>query len=1223
MDFDGGSIQNELARHVEFLSKILWAELIPRRISLRRLTIRLVVGDCKIGIYDIAFKPDGSQLLVAADNRVLVYDPNDGTLVTSLKGHKDLVYAVAFSSTGDRFASGSLDKTVIVWSDQHEGLLKYTHSDAVQCLAFSPVSMTLLSCSMSDFGIWGQNEKNVSKQKVNSRCTCCAWSNDGQYYAIGMWDGSVSVRAITSGSTAEEVGHIERPGSEPVWSLSFALPKAAHSPEMLAVVDWNQSVGFYTFDDGGRPTHRTDKTLNYDPTVIEYFNNGQFLLMGGSNKQLTIHTRDGNELGVMAQADSWIWAAKSRPNQATNNVTVAIACVDGTLACYQLMFSTVHSLHKDIYAYRDMLTDVVVQHLGRQRSIRIRCNNLVRKVAVYHNRLAIQLADKILIYRQASGEKEGEQVEYKLMDRINQNLECSLLVVTAHHVILCQDRRLQCLDHKGQKQREWSTETMIRYIKVVGGPPGREAILLGLRNGVVNKIFVDNPFPVEVIRLKSAIRCLDVSLSKRKLATVDENNVCMIFDTITKDLISQEPNVSSVAFNLENEELICFSGQSNLSVKARSFVPYQQHIDGFVVGFTGRRFHCLHAYSMSTNELPLTSQLLQYLDIKAYKLIESRECLRVFDFSDAYELASLGVTEKDWKLLGLEALENMEFQVAKKSFYRIKDCRSLLLINEVEDMKACGKSKEVIRAYIYAYSKRFREASHLLQEAGAEQNALEMFSDLRMFDQAQEFLAEASEETQKSLLRRKAEWAHNANDLELAAEMLMASGDYDKAIKIIINNDWIEKVLQLANRLDRSDSNLIREIGAYLAEKGEFTVAANLYTQIGDVRSIAMMHANAEHWEDAFAIVERHQTLAPDVYLPYARWLSEKDMFDEAQIAYGKAGYDNEAFDVLQQLAEKAVLESRFMDASYYFRIMARTYLAKVYASESEKSIKKRINEAIEKADVYYVYDAIFRYVMEPFTEKAIDVLFNMSRFLALKPRIDGVSQVNVLFTLSKLSKSSNNFKTTREALTRLRKYRVPAKFQSVVDISSLEIRAKPYSDVDEFLPVCYSCGTTNPILGGHTCVHCNADFIYSFLSFDVLPIIEFALVDGLTDEEAEGLIKAEPPMSSEPLTASLLLSQHRNRDKQGMLLLDGETLLSLESGHVFVCRPVDWLSTRYYLKVITEIAVVKCDECCRFFNADDFQMAVLQNGTCPVCRTKIQLYDAQREVYDDEGFND
>jgi intraflagellar transport protein 122 len=76
------------------------------------------------------------------------------------------VYCVAYSHNGKRFASGGADNTVIIWTSKAEGILKYTHNDSIQCMAYNPLTQQLASATSSDVGLWSPEQKSVAKHKV-------------------------------------------------------------------------------------------------------------------------------------------------------------------------------------------------------------------------------------------------------------------------------------------------------------------------------------------------------------------------------------------------------------------------------------------------------------------------------------------------------------------------------------------------------------------------------------------------------------------------------------------------------------------------------------------------------------------------------------------------------------------------------------------------------------------------------------------------------------------------------------------------------------------------------------------------------------------------------------------------------------------------------------------------------------------------------------------------
>ncbi|XP_052282617.1 intraflagellar transport protein 122 homolog isoform X3 [Dreissena polymorpha] len=1212
-------------------------------------------------IWDLCFKPDGSQLIVAAGNRVLVYDTNDGTLIQPLKGHKDAVHCVCYAKDGKRFASGSADKSVIIWTNKLEGILKYTHNDAIQCMAYNPVTHSLASCAVTDFGLWSPEQKSVSKHKVSSRVTCCSWTNDGQYLALGLYNGLVSIR----NKNGEEKVKIERPGANtsPIWSLQWN-PSKDEAYDVLAVADWGQRLSFYQLS--GKQIGK-DRQLGYDPCFVRWFTRGEYVVVGGGNKQCNLHTKEGVKLGTIGDQQSWVWAAAVRPD----SNYVAVGCQDGTIAYYQLIFSTVHGLYKDRYAYRDNMTDIIIQHLitdqkGDEipktddsqtemaankvisttgmpytvpscRQLRIKCRDLVKKIAIYRHRLAVQLPDKIVIYELYSD--DAADMHYRVKDKIGRKFECNLLVVCSQNIILCQDKRLQCFTFQGVKEKEWVMESLIRYIKVIGGPPGREGLLVGLKNGQILKLFVDNPFPILLLKQHTSVRCLDMSASRTKLAVVDENNTCLVYDINTKELLFQEPNANSVAWNTHYEDMLCFSGNGLLNIKASNFPVHHQKLQGFVVGFSGSKIFCLHIYSMSSVDVPQSAPMYQYLEKKLFK--------------DAYKVACLGVTDGDWEALAHEALEGLDFDTAKKAFIRIRDLRYLELIHNIEERRKRGENDNMVfLGDVFGYQGKFHEAAKLYKKSGQEHKAMNMYTDLRMFDYAKEFIGSGDPMDKKMLITKQADWAKSSNEPKAAAEMYISAGEYVKAIEIIGDHGWAEMLIDLARKLDKADRESLSRCAHHLAKLEQYGYAAEVYSKMGDHKALILLHVDAKHWEDAFTLVEKHSEYKEEVYVPYAQWLAENDRFEEAQQAFHKAGLQAEAVKVLEQLTHNAVIESRFNDAGYYFWKLSIQCLdiAREEPDKMEEMLPK-FYDFQKKADMYYAYHSIQRYTDEPFTSHLPEALFNISRYLLhqMNSHIPlGISKAGTLYALAKQSKNLGAFKLARYAYDKLQTTRVPTRFQEAVDLGSIMIRSKPFLDgeskissrsanTQELLPMCYRCSTTNPLLnpGGSKCVNCSQPFVHSFVSFEVLPLVEFVIEDGISDEEAITILdlsvpkpKNEEKKWQESRTGnmqSLRLGDEQEEEEEEedpfsnklMTFDQGDTqfrpvivnrkvLKTMSRADVYIRKWPKPLRHQYFRSLLPDVSITMCPSCQKLFHTDDFELQYLQNGHCPFCRHKM-----------------
>ncbi|KND02004.1 uncharacterized protein SPPG_02510 [Spizellomyces punctatus DAOM BR117] len=1091
----------------------------------------------------------------------------------------------------------------------------------------------VVSCTASDFGIWSPEQKSVVKHKVTSRICAVSWTADGQYFALGLFNGHVSIR----NKSGDEKVRIER-GDSPVWSLAWS-PSSDGEYDVLAVADWSQRLSFFQLN--GRQIGK-DRQLGFDPCSVSFFGTGEYIAIGGSDRKVTLWTGEGIRLGQICERENWVWCCKVKPRQNY----IAVGCQDGTVAVYQIVFNTVHGLYHDRYAYRENMTDVVIQHLSTNQRARIKCRDYVKKIAVHKDKLAVQLPEKVIIYELFND--DSSDMHYRIKEKIQKKLECNLLVVTHQHIILCLEKKLQSFNFVGEKEREWNLEALIRYIKVIGGPKGREGLLVGLKNGQVLQIFINNPFPIPLIKLQASVRCLDLSLRRRKLAIVDEHNTCLTYDIKTRQLLYQEPNANSVAWNTELEDILCYSGNGMLNIKASNFPAHHQRMQGFVVGFKGSQVFCLHIYAMTSVDVPQSASLERYLEKK--------------DFDSAYQVACLGVTETDWRRLAIDALEALRLDIAEKSFARIRDMHYIDLVRNISRMQAEGKNdQDSFLADIHAYAGRYQEAAKLHIKAGNQQKAIDMFTELNMWEYATKIAQETHTNTD-NILKRKAQMQQDRNDLLAAANTYLEVGDYMKAIDILGPNGWLDNLIEVARKVSNSDTKALSRCVYFFRKHNHHAYAAETLVKMGDIAHLLNLHIELQHWEDAFKLAETHPEFTEQIYLPYANWLATNGHYVEAQENYRKAGRIDEALRVLEQLTENAVTERRYDDAAYYYWTMSSEQLDKLpvditadQLTPEQQRVLKRFQETYQLAEIYHAYFYVSRYIDEPFTAHVPEALFNMARFvwnyLNHQQPPPGISKVYTLFALAKLARALGAYKLARYAYDKLQTMNVPPIWQETVDVGTLTIRSQPGLDKETLQPICYQCSAINPLLNpkGDSCTNCLEPFVHSFYSFISLPLVQFTVESGISDDEASRLINMDPPSldgkrdgssikHDRPRASSATKDGQSSAGKGGMVGASGsvkddpfrrqlaglergggtgytpvkvgrKALMTMERHAVFIRR---WgkkcLRPEYYRMMLTDVPVVLCKTCQHFFLEDEWVYQILSKGCCSFCRAKVDL---------------
>ena len=279
----------------------------------KSLSLGKPLGQHKGVARSVAFShPDGSTIASASDDAtILLWDAKTKKLLTTLRGHRDLITSVAFSPDGTTLASGSFDTTVRLWETKTgklRGELLGLPTQQVCGVAFSLDGSKIASANQDGtIVLWDAKDfRRITSLVGHTKAVNgVAFSPDRKRIASGSDDGTVRVWDIENGQQLLELsGHI-----------NHIINRVAFSPDgrIIASASVDKCIRLWDAETGKLRT--TLSGHKDDVTSVAFRFDGKFIVSASFDQTIRLwNTETGTPVRAVFGNTAEVYEAAFSPD---------------------------------------------------------------------------------------------------------------------------------------------------------------------------------------------------------------------------------------------------------------------------------------------------------------------------------------------------------------------------------------------------------------------------------------------------------------------------------------------------------------------------------------------------------------------------------------------------------------------------------------------------------------------------------------------------------------------------------------------------------------------------------------------------------------------------------------------------------------------------------------------------------------------------------------------